>query len=119
MRRLLVVLSIAALMGVGLSPTWPQESTSGPAAQPVPIIQGQSAAPSGGITSGATATETPAQSPPAPLRRGPPAGPQRAEYLSSRAILGGAAAATAIVVCALACFSRSSRTTTSTTAQHH
>ena len=122
MRRFLAVLSVAAVLGGGIMPAWPQESTEGPAAHPVPILQGQSATPSGGITSGGAATEAPippAPPPPAPLPPGPPAGPQQAEFYSSPTFLLGAAAATAIVVCAIACFGHSTSTTTSTTVQHH
>jgi hypothetical protein len=122
MRRLLVTISIAALMGTGIAPAWSQETTSGPTAHPMPIVQGQTTVPSGGITSGGAATEATAPPtsppPPAPLPAGPPAGQQQAEFLSNPAMITGAVAATAIIVCALTCFSHSSGTTTSTTIQH-
>lgn len=123
MRKLLAAVSIAALMAAGATPAWPQETTSGPTAHPVPIIEGQSATPSGGIASGGAATEAPAPLPPAepaaPLPPGPPAPPQQAELLSSGPFIVGAAAATAIIICALTCFSHATSTTTSTTVQHH
>ena len=122
MRRFLATVSIAALLAASTLPAWPQETTEGPAAHPVPIVHGQSATPSGGISSGGAPTEAPAPSPappPASIPPGPPAGPQQAEYLSNGPLIAGAIAATAIVVCAITCFGHSSSTTTSTNVQHH
>ena len=90
MRRLLVTISIAVLMGAGLSPAWAEEPTSGSTAQPVPIVQGQRATPSGGVSSGSAATEArapPLASPPAaPLPPGSPAG--HAEFFSLPVTIG-------------------------------
>ena len=123
MRRFLSAISIVAILAGGVAPAWPQETTGGPAAHPVPIMQGQTATSSGGITSGGAAAEAPAPAPPPeplpPLQPGPPAGPQQAEFYAGPGFILGAAAATAIVVCALACFSHSTSSTTSTTVQHH
>jgi hypothetical protein len=52
------------------------------------------------------------------LQPGPPAGEQRAEYLSNGEMIAGGVALTAVIVCALTCFSSSSSTTTSTVATH-
>jgi hypothetical protein len=123
MRRSLLALSAAvALAAASVSNTLAQETTTGPAAHPVPAIAGQSATqPSGGVSSGGATSEEAAPLPPAqrePLQPGPPAGEQRAEFLSTGAMIAGGVAITAVIVCALACFSNTSSTTTSTVVQH-
>ncbi|HEX4079872.1 MAG TPA: hypothetical protein VHX61_13475 [Rhizomicrobium sp.] len=119
MRWLLGALLAVALTGA--LPSFAQEQ-NGPNAHPEPILEGQSttpAAPSGGVNQQGIATPTAVPAPPpGPLPPGPPAGDERAAYLSDNALIAGGVAVTAIVVCAIACFSNSSSTTTSTTVVH-
>jgi hypothetical protein len=119
-KALLSVVAAAALLSVAVRPSLAQEITQ-PAAQPVPVLAGQSggAGTSGGSTSGgATARAPAAEAPAEPLPAGPPAGPQQAAFFANPLIIGGAVAVTAIVICAIVCFSHSSSTTTSTNVTH-
>jgi hypothetical protein len=111
----------ALLLGAGAPGFAQQESL--PNTHPVPIVEGQSAAPAappGGTTEAGVGS--PGEAPPpssGPLGPGPAAGDERAQYLSNGTLIAGGVAITAAVVCALACFSNSSSTTTSTTVVHH
>jgi len=110
----------AVLLGVGTPGLAQQESL--PNTHPVPIVEGQTAAPAAPVNGTAQAgVASPAQAPPpaaGPLPAGPAAGDERAQYLSNGALIAGGVAITAAVVCALACFSNSTSTTTSTTVVH-
>jgi len=96
------------------------QTASGTAVQPTRLAQGESggAATSGGVASGGATAETPAPAPPPAspeLSRGPPAGEDRAMFLSTDTLIVGGTVAAAVIVCAITCFGNSTSTTTSTT----